>query len=441
MDRAGLSALGGACIAVVDPAVLGALGLEDMGALSSPARAALDGDTLITWARRYGNAFVEALSPPATPVVPPSYDDMRVQVGAPRQGGEDLSTDALLGLKAAIAAGSVVANFTIPDPAATAPTSSIVWGVSEVTSLQLSMCTRKCMTLLLASDPLLGLPFILQLPLRSYRGLRGDQLGSLSTDIVALVSPLVWSALPSDALGGLTGQQVRAIPTTSIASVNLGALSVSNGAVAALTADQIVAIPSDNWSSQASCALFNSLSKNQRGLIAAPALESFEKDCSGGGAPQPPSSGGGGNGGEFSTTELAVSVAGTAAGTLLLCVLAYCCCLRTSSTSQRHQLSTHSFKPLYNGGGVGAVGGGGAPESSLSTGGGGGGFASNSTPRSVRVTRHHPHAAAAYKDASPSLRQPLSTSAAGSSPLVPTTYPPPADDAAAEDDDLIGSRF
>jgi hypothetical protein len=59
----------------------------------------------------------------------------------------------------------------------------------------------------------------------------------------------------------------------------------------------------------------------------------------------------------------------------------------------------------------------------------------------MRVTRHHPHAAAAYKDASPSLRQPLSTSAAGSSPLVPTTYPPPADDAAAEDDDLIGSRF
>jgi len=418
LPRTSLSALAGACIAVIDPSVLSGLALTDIAAFSSDALRNIDGDTLVAWVHSFGNELVDALTPPSRNPQRSAHE------------GEDLSTDALVTLKAAVASAAIVPNYSIPDPAAPGP-NGIAWGVGEVTSLQLSLCTGQCMAVLEGVDPLLSLPFLLQLPLKAYRGLRGDQVSRVSTDTVSLVSPLIWAAMAPDALAGLTANQVQSIPPDTISSVDVSALSLPGGAVAALTLQQVQSIPASNWLGYP-CAVFNNLTSDQRGLIAATSLAKFEQDCSGGDGPTP---GCGGSGGKttFTVAQFAISLAGTAAGTALLCLMAYCCCTRgprSAGGAGASPTGAAGFKHL-DGVGEGALHGG-----SLS-------FTSTTTPRTGRrgtpaggPVRH----VAGFKDASP-LRQPLNPAAAlgNASPLGPA-YPPPASDD-ADEDDLMGSRF
>jgi len=334
---------------------------------------------------------------------------------------------------------------------------------SQVTALQLACCTAGCLPLLLAVDPSSALPYLLQLPLLAYRGLRADQVMAIPPLVLAQLQPSQLAGLSSDAVAALLPAQIRVLqPGAQVAALNLAWINKSNGALQALTAQQMASLSADQWQAQLSCAQFNLLAPAQRTSIPAGALASFNQDCSAGGEkpPNPPPSGG--DGFSISRNVFIISLVGTAVGVALLSALAYCCCLRRSRSSDAGYdpgSAGISFQSGPRGEHSMSSSGVGGPRSRRSY----GGVAAHTTPRS----------GANYKESAAGLRQPLypSSSAGSAAAMSPGGFVPNAGVAAVtaggphaaavaaagapqttylqaeddyvddDDDDLIGSRF
>lgn len=279
--------------------------------------------------------------------------------------------------------------------------------VSSVTSLQLAYCKAQCMSVLLSTPATAGAgadagggPYLVQLPPRSYRGLRADQTALVPPAVLGALSSRALQSLLSDAVAALTPAHIGALTPAQFAALDLGGLNVNSGAVMAVSPTQIIAVTAPQWSAQWSCKQFNNMTAGQRGVMAPTALASFERDCSGGAAPPPaPGPGPGPGPGPlpgpcpsvgYNETVYVGSVAGAAGGTAVLVILFYCIFLRPAAGSPR---------------GKKALDGGAGSEAEEYQYAGYGGVAGSSGSMSVRRS---------YGDiGSPQLRQPLHAGSLG----------------------------
>lgn len=336
-----VAAISGSCLASVTPEVSAGLSLAQVLSLPPSAYASLPSAALVAWVGQLGNAFVTGASAAGA-------DADATAAGADGSRASQLSARALADLKAAVSAGSIVPGFSIPiatasvvgganRPGASSNDADMSMDANALTALELAYCVTSCMQLLLApSTSLAPAPPVnlLLLPLRVFRGLRADQVASLPPQLVSLLGARILAQLQSDAVGALDPAQVAAILPEDFTALSVGDLSVSNGAWAAISAQQIQSLPATQVDAQMSCAQFNNFTSTQRALLPVASSTLFASLCSGGEVPAPPCPvcpptpdppGG------YSHAEFLGGMIGVGAGTLLLCALMYVCVLRPSA--------------------------------------------------------------------------------------------------------------
>jgi hypothetical protein len=356
----------------------------------------------------------------------------------------DLTAQTILGFKSAIDAGQIAPNFTL-----TAETTNVVT-LSSMTSLQLAYCTDACFTVLLSSGAAGALSNLLFLPLSTYRGLRGSQLSSVSPTIFAQFSTSVLGELLQDAIEAVTPEQIGVVQEEAFQAINLGQLSVENGAIAALTQALIQSIPEQQWTEQLQCRQYNNMTAQQREWMGT-AESVFSSTCSGGEIGTSSSSS------TYSQTTFLAAVLGGIGGTFLLCVVGYFACLRPRYL---HELSQTSSSGGSHPSDRGAVYHGGRMDSEhnvIHEYSGSTGSLSRSMSGSSKSSKNR-RMGQTIKSHADALRQPLAPQshiAPGSSPILvgkPGTSqsavtPPYTQQDVAQahlddsDDDFIGSRF
>jgi len=287
-------ALTSACFSAMPTDLLSSLPLEQIGSMSADAISGVTAEQIIEWTKKYELKFIaDAWASPLQT--------------------RDMYDETLLGFKSAIYSGELKPEYSIPSHDAI--------DVSRVTSLQLAYCVASCMDVLLQPSSGGFGPNFLFLPLHTYVGLRSDQLAVIPATLFAQLDGGVLKQLLSDAISSLTPAQLRAIPSDEMTNLDLRSLNVNNGAVAALSLEQIHAIPYSQWLTQWRCTQFNVMAPAQKTAMGS-ARQQFDKNCASGPKPPPPEEK------TYSQTVFIAAVAGAAGGGFILALLLACCCSR-----------------------------------------------------------------------------------------------------------------